>query len=358
MPTIKFSGNSSAFYSDLKNRVNTYFKDKRISTHGDHRSLIKAIVLMTLFLGCYPVLAFHLLPGIWPILVCILLGLVTAAIGFNIMHDGAHGSLSKSPLVNKLAALSLNMLGASSFLWNIKHNVIHHSFTNVDDHDDDILNEPFFRMTKRQPKLGAHKYQHLYFPLAYGLMYMSWVFFLDFKKYFQRRIADRGDIKLTVSQHIGFWATKLSYVFLFVVLPLQFYSLPAYLLGYFIYSFTTGLTTSVVFQLAHTVEETEFLYPETTNSEVYIIPTDWATHQVKTTANFATRNKFVTWAVGGLNFQVEHHLFPKIAHVHYPALSKIVKEVCQKYNLPYHEQATVTGAIVSHIRFLKDMGRG
>lgn len=143
MPTIKFSGNSSAFYSDLKNRVNTYFKDKRISTHGDHRSLIKAIVLMTLFLGCYPVLAFHLLPGIWPLLVCILLGLVTAAIGFNIMHDGAHGSLSKSPLVNKLAALSLNMLGASSFLWNIKHNVIHHSFTNVDDHDDDILNEPF-----------------------------------------------------------------------------------------------------------------------------------------------------------------------------------------------------------------------
>ncbi|HNP48845.1 MAG TPA: acyl-CoA desaturase [Bacteroidia bacterium] len=354
MSTIKFSGNSSAFYSDLKARVNTYFKEKSISTHGDHRSLIKVIVLMTLFLGCYPLLVFNLLPGAWSILALVVLGLVTAAIGFNIMHDGAHGSLSKSPFVNKLAALSLNMLGASSFLWNIKHNVIHHSFTNVDDHDDDILNEPFFRMTKRQPKLSAHKYQHLYFPIAYGLMYIAWVFFLDFKKYFQRRIADREDIKLTVSQHIGFWLTKITYIFLFVVLPLQFYSLPAYLFGYFIYAFTTGLVTSVVFQLAHTVEETDFIYPE---SEVHVLNTDWATHQVRTTANFATRNKFVTWAVGGLNFQVEHHLFPKIAHVHYPALSKIVKEVCQKYNLPYHEQATVRGAILSHIRFLRDMGR-
>ncbi|HNP98807.1 MAG TPA: fatty acid desaturase, partial [Bacteroidia bacterium] len=136
MSTIKFSGNSSAFYSDLKARVNTYFKEKSISTHGDHRSLIKVIVLMTLFLGCYPLLVFNLLPGAWSILALVVLGLVTAAIGFNIMHDGAHGSLSKSPFVNKLAALSLNMLGASSFLWNIKHNVIHHSFTNVDDHDD------------------------------------------------------------------------------------------------------------------------------------------------------------------------------------------------------------------------------
>lgn len=325
-----------------------------MTTHGGSRSLVKAIVLFSLFISSYVLLAFDIVPGAWPLILCVLLGVVTAAIGFNVMHDGAHGSLSRSPLVNRLAAITLNLLGASSHLWNIKHNVIHHSFTNVDEHDDDILNEPFFRMTERQPKLAAHKYQHLYWPLAYGLMYMAWVFFLDFKKYFQRRIADRSNIQWTLSNHIGFWLTKAIYIFLFVVLPLMYYSFPVYLLGYFIYSFTTGITISVVFQLAHTVEETDFIYPE---SEVHILKTDWATHQVHTTANFATKNKFVTWFVGGLNFQVEHHLFPKIAHEHYPALSSIVKEVCKKYNLPYHEQPSVRGALISHIRFLKNLGK-
>lgn len=354
MAAIKFSGNHTNFYKDLKTRVHHYFEDKKIDTHGDYRNLVKTIILLSTFLGTYVILAFHLLPGAWALLLCVLLGVTTALIGFNIMHDGAHGSLSKSPVVNRLAALTLNMLGASSFLWNIKHNIIHHTFTNVDHVDDDILNEPFFRMTVSQQRRKIHRFQHIYFPFAYGLMYMFWIFMLDFKKYFSRRIADHGNIKIGFKDHFGFWLTKVLYVFFYFVVPLFFYSVPALLLGYSVFAITTGLITSVVFQLAHTVEDTSFITPP---EQAVPIESDWATHQVRTTANFATSSKIVTWLTGGLNHQVEHHLFPKISHVHYPELSLIVRDVCKQYGLPYHEQVTFRKAVASHIRFLYKLGR-
>ena len=354
MSTIKFSGNQSAFYIDLKKRVNQYFEAAKASPHGDSRNVIKSVVLLSLFFATYILITFRLLPDIAILFLCVFLGLVTSTIGFNIMHDGAHGSLSKSKWVNQLAALTLNLFGGSSALWNIKHNVIHHSFTNVDGHDDDILNEPLFRMSQFQRRRKLHRLQFLYWPLAYGLMYMGWILYLDFLKYFRRRIAERDNIRFTLNQHIGFWLTKIFFITFYIIIPLQYYSWPAFLLGFVTFSFTTGLTISTIFQLAHTVEETEFL--EAPGVEA-TLPTDWATHQVRTTANFATRNKIVTWLTGGLNFQVEHHLFPRVSHVHYPALSRIVKATCTEYGLPYYEAPTITQAIASHVRFLYKLGK-
>lgn len=354
MSTLKFSGNKSDFYSDLKQRVQRYFEERKINVHGGTKALVKAIVLLSSFIGLYILLAFNLLSLPWNILACVLFALVTAGIGFNIMHDGAHGSLSSHPLVNRLAALTLNMLGASAFMWNIKHNVIHHTFTNVDDHDDDILNQPLFRMSPGQPKRLIHRYQHIYWPIAYGLMYMAWVFWLDIRKYFRKEIAYRADIRIPLKDHLGFWLTKIIYVFIFIVVPLQYYHWTEWLAGYLIFGFSTGLIISIVFQLAHTVQETIFVEPDL---ESNVLPSDWASHQVKTTANFATTNPIITWFTGGLNFQVEHHLFPRISHVHYPQLSKIVQETCREYGLNYLVQPTLSKAISSHVRFLHDLGR-
>lgn len=256
MSSLKFTGNNSEFYTDLKQRVQSYFESSGLSVHGGTRLLIKSVILLGTFLTLYFLLAFNQLPGIWALLACLPFALVTAGIGFNIMHDGAHGSLSSYPTVNKLAALTLNMLGASSFMWNIKHNVIHHTFTNVEDHDDDILNQPFFRMSPAQPFRKIHRYQHWYWPIGYGLMYVAWIYFLDVRKYFSKQIASKEDIRIPVSAHIGFWMTKLIYTFFFIVVPLQFYSVSEFLIGYLTYTFTTGLVISVIFQLAHTVEET------------------------------------------------------------------------------------------------------
>jgi linoleoyl-CoA desaturase len=127
-----------------------------------------------------------------------------------------------------------------------------------------------------------------------------------------------------------------------------------WLIGYLVFGIVTGLVISIVFQLAHTVEHTHFPMPDEDTGRM---EDEWAIHQLKTTANFAPRNKLISWYVGGLNFQVEHHLFPKISHVHYPQISRIIKQTCQEFGVPYIEYPKMRYAVASHIAFLKEMGR-
>jgi linoleoyl-CoA desaturase len=353
MSALKFPGNQSAFYTDLKTRVNAYFEKNNLNKHGNAFLYFKAVLFLVAFFTVYALLVFFT-PAPWlSILLCMILGVTAAAIGFNIMHDGGHGSLSSNKTINRLAALTLNMLGGSAFLWNIKHNQLHHTFTNVEGHDDDIENEPFIRMQSSQKAYWFQRFQHIYWVIVYGLMYLAWVFYLDFVKYFRKRIGGRDNIRMMLSQHLGFWITKLAYIGLFIVLPLFFIKTGHFIIGFLIFTFTTGLIISIIFQLAHGVEGPEFINPENTNTLHY----DWATHQIKTTANFATRNPLITFFTGGLNYQIEHHLFPQISHVHYPKLSEIVRATCREHGLTYHEWPTMRQAVVSHIKFLKRMGR-
>ncbi|MCX6290847.1 MAG: acyl-CoA desaturase [Bacteroidetes bacterium] len=353
MSHVKFN-HQSAFYADLKNRVNQYFTEHKIDQHGDARLHVKAGLLLSVFVAVYVLLVFFTPTALWSVLLCVLLGLATAGIGFNIMHDGSHGSFSNSKTVNRFAALTLNLLGGSAFFWNIKHNMVHHTYTNIDGHDDDIQNEPFLRMCATQRKRKMHKYQHLYWFLIYGFMYISWVFLLDFQKYFSRHVGAKDHIQIDLKTHIGFWLTKILYVFTFIILPLMFVSTLQLVIGYLVFSFTTGIVISVVFQLAHAVEHVEFIEDK---KEDMVLENDWAVHQMFTTANFATKNKIVAFFTGGLNHQIEHHLFPKISHIYYPELSKIVRKVSAEYGINYVEQPTVIQAIASHVRFLKRMGR-
>ena len=352
MKSIKFNGNSSAFYTDLKSRVDNYFREHKIETHGSAFIYFKTAFYLLSFIACYITLVFFTPPAIWSILLCVVFGLMTAGIGFNIMHDGGHGSYSTNKSVNRVAAMTLNFLGGSSYLWNIKHNMIHHTFTNVEGYDDDIENEPFLRLSKNQKRRFYHRYQYIYWVLVYGFMYFGWIFILDIMKYFRRSIAAKSDIQFDLKTHIGFWLTKIFYVGAFVVVPLQFMPWYTFLIGFGIWVYTTGLITSVVFQLAHAVEETHFIEPVEE-----VLENDWAVHQVLTTANFGSRSKLLSFLTGGLNQQVEHHLFPRISHVHYPSLSPIVKATCEQHGLVYLEQPTFFHAVVSHMRFLYRLGR-
>jgi linoleoyl-CoA desaturase len=354
MSNIKFNGNQSAFYTDLKNRVQQYFQQRRKKMHGDGRLYIKAALFISAFLASYMVLVFFTPSALIATLLCVGLGLITAAIGFNIMHDGGHGSFSGNKTVNRVAALTLNMLGCSSYMWNIKHNMIHHTYTNIEGYDDDIDNEPFIRMATSQPLYKLHRYQHVYWVFVYGFMYMGWIFYLDFLKYFTKEIGAKKNFEMTVSQHIGFWLTKVIYIGVFIVTPLIFLETLPFIIGYFVFAFTTGLIISVVFQLAHGVEHIDFIKVSEGQES---LENDWAVHQVTTTSNFATKNKIVAFFTGGLNHQIEHHLFPKISHVYYSDISKIVRATCKEHGLIYVEQPTVFKAVASHIRFLKRMGR-
>src|SRR5690606_21124660 len=176
----------------------------------------------------------------------------------------------------------------------------------------------------------------------------------DYKKYFNKKVGDLPLKKMSTHDHIVFWSFKAVFYGIFIVVPIIVVGFLPWLIGFLTFTLLAGFVLSIVFQLAHTVEHTHFPLPDEATSKM---EDEWMIHQLKTTANFATNNKFISWYVGGLNFQVEHHLFPKISHVHYPAISKIVKKVCADFNVPYIEYKRMTTAIGSHFNFIKSMGR-
>ncbi len=342
----------SSFHQELKRRVNNYFVESKKSATGNWSLYFKAILFWTLYIALYVHVVFFTPVGWVALLETLAMGGLTAAIGFNVMHDGGHGSFSKSKLWNKIAAYSVNALGASGIMWNNKHNIIHHTYTNIDGVDDDI-EIPMLRMCETQKRLKIHRYQHIYVWFLYTMLLIIWVFMTDYKKYFTKKVGDVPIKKMSAFDHFAFWVAKVGYLVMMVVLPIYMVGFVSWLVGFLVLSMFAGFVLSIVFQLAHTVEHTSFpVTIEGTND----IENEWALHQLETTANFATRNKLISWLVGGLNFQIEHHLFPKISHVHYPAISKIIKSTCQEFNVKYNEYQKMRQAIVSHGAYLKRMG--
>ncbi len=349
-PTVKQS-----LHTELRKRVQAYFDTKGIATTGSPKLFTKALFFLLTFVGIYIHVVFFTPPWYIALLDCFALGGFVAAIGFNVMHDGSHGSFSKNSNLNKLAGFSMNILGANNFMWHMKHVVIHHTFTNVDGIDDDIDAGILLRMAPTQKRYKMHKFQHIYFWFLYSLLYVFWVFFTDYKKYFSSKIGNVGIKKMTALQHVNFWFTKVFHAAVYIVVPILTVGWLSWLIGFLIMGMVAGFILSIVFQLAHTVDTAAF--PQVDNAESNQLPEEFAIHQLKTTANFATKNKLISWLVGGLNFQIEHHLFPKISHIHYPAISKIVKATCKEYQLEYIEYPTMTKAIGAHVRFLKQMGK-
>lgn len=354
MSTPKFMKGKGDFHIALKTRVHQYFEESKQSMTGNFSLFFKGLLLCAGYIFIYFHLLFFMSPAWIAIPECILFGFLTAAIGFNVMHDGAHGSFSKYKWVNKLAAFSLNFLGASSIMWNMKHNIIHHTYTNIDGVDDDIEARPWLRFATTQKKMKMHQFQHYYFWFLYPMLHLIWIFYTDYQKYFKGKIGNVPLRKMTVKEHVSFWAAKVLYVVAFVVLPVWLLGFGVWLAGFLIITMVTGFVISIVFQLAHTVEHTDFPMPDTASNK---IENEWAIHQINTTANFATGKKVITWLLGGLNFQIEHHLFPRISHVHYPAISKIIRHTCMEYGIHYIEYPHMRSAIYSHILYLKRIGQ-
>ncbi|MEQ1552922.1 MAG: acyl-CoA desaturase [Ferruginibacter sp.] len=354
MSKVIFSNKDNAFFQSLKTSVDEYFEKKKIAKTGDWRLFSKTFILVGGAIAIYLSLILLNLSTGFAILLCILLGFFMAFIGFSVMHDANHGSYSANHKLNDFVGLTLNLLGASSFFWKQKHNILHHTYPNVDGLDDDIAKSPIIRQCESQKWVPAHKVQHIYLTFIYALSPIFWVFIMDPTKYFTHKINGTTLWKMSLKNHIIFWVTKVYYVFIFLVIPILAWGW-AGLVGYIITNMVLGVTLSFVFQLAHVVEGTEFesIGLDTTKH----IETAWAVFQLKTTSNFAMHNKFISWCVGGLNFQVEHHLFPKISHIHYPAISKIVQQKCKEFNVPYNYNNSLFGAIASHFKVMKDLGK-
>jgi linoleoyl-CoA desaturase len=354
MSKVTFNNKNKEFYNDLKQAVDAYFLKNKLKKTGNINLYLKAIILIPAAAGIYVLLLTVTMPVVLSLMLCALLGFILASIGFNVMHDACHGSYSSKKSVNEIMGYSLNALGGNAFIWKFKHNILHHTYTNVDGIDDDIAKSPLMRQCASQKWVPAHRYQHIYVVLVYIISSFAWTSMMDFNKYFKQKVYKTPLQHMSFKEHFIFWFSKALYVAFYIVLPIQMVGAMPWFIGFTVMHAFMGFTLAIVFQLAHVVENASF---EHVGEEDLHIENEWAIHEVKTTANFAPGNKFISWFVGGLNYQIEHHLFPRISHIHYPAISEIVKEKCEQHNLVYNTNPTMGKAIASHFRMMKELGR-
>jgi linoleoyl-CoA desaturase len=354
--SIKFTG-SDRFVQELRKRVDAYFENTGRRRRDCPQMYFKTATILAWLVGAYVLLLF-VVTSWWLVLpLAIILGLSMAAVGFNIQHDGAHKAYSNRQWVNKLMALTLDLMGGSSYLWNWKHNSIHHTYTNISGHDDDINIGWLGRLSPEQKRLPFHRLQGIYLWLLYGFLAVKWHLYDDFHQIAVGRI---GGHKIPRPRGKDFWVFVGGKVFFFslaFVIPMLLHPIWAVLVIYSIAAFVSGLVLSVVFQLAHCVPEADFPVPDTMPDGGQRVENAWAIHQVQTTVDFSRRSRVLRWLLGGLNFQIEHHLFHKICHVHYPALSKLVEETCHEFGVRYTAHKSFLSAVASHFRWLVIMGR-
>ena len=354
MNRVVFQNTDHSFFISVKAAVDDYFDTHQLKRTGNANLYIKTLLFIPLAILIYVFLLLGNYSATAGIVVSVLFGLSLSIIAMNTMHDACHGSFSEKKWINDLAGLTMNALGSNAFLWKIKHNILHHTFTNIDGIDNDIAAWPLLRQSPVQKWKPIHRYQFIYmFPL-YAFGTLAWMFVDDFARYFSKKISSTEIKRMSVKEHLLFWISKGLYVVFYILIPLWMLGWQYWLTGFLIIHFTMGFCLTFVFQLAHLVCNTHF---EASEKGMKRIDSEWAIHELMTTSNFATDNKIVSWFLGGLNFQVEHHLFPRISHIHYPAISNIVKEECCKYHLPYNSYSTLNEALFSHIRFMRKLGK-
>ena len=345
------------FFRTLNKRVNDYFKENNLKKTGNWKLHLKTIIMFTLLFA--PFIAIFFIPvSIWIyLLASVVIGIGMAGVGMNVMHDGNHGSYSTKNWLNKIMGGSIYILAGNVYNWQVQHNVLHHTYTNIPGHDEDLDAGRVIRFTKEAKWYSFHKFQHYYSIFLYGLLTINWCLTTDFKQmgaYLKRKLS-YGNTPNPKTLWTGLVISKIVYFGFWIVLPLIFGTASWWviLLGFFIMHYTAGLILSVVFQLAHIIDDTINPLPNE-NGEM---ENTWAIHQLFTTANFAPKNWLVNYYTGGLNHQIEHHIFPNISHIHYDKIAEIVKQTAAECNLPYHEFKTTRAAIASHFKHLRELGR-
>ncbi len=346
------------FLTTLKGRVDQYFEDKGVSRNANVWMVLKTFAMFTMLLGPYFMILLLDLP-LWTMWVLTLvMGFGKAGIGLSIMHDANHGSYSSKTWLNNLIGKSINLVGGHVITWKIQHNVLHHTYTNIYGHDEDIETVPLMRFSPDAPYRSINRYQHLFCVFFYGLMTFFWALHKDYIQLirYDKLGLLKGSRGTLRGQMLELTITKILYYVYLLVIPMMVMpelTFLQWIVGFLTMHFVAGVVLALIFQLAHVLEDIK--YPKPT--EKLTIENEWAIHQMQTTSNFARDNRILSWYCGGLNYQVEHHLFPKICHVHYRSLSEIVKKTAEEFSVPYNTHGTFTKALMAHFRHMKALGR-
>ncbi len=356
-PKLKFPAKKGKeFHKELRELVNEYFKTAQLPRTAPARVWLKNVLMLLLYFAPY-VLAVSLFPEnpFLYILMYALMGVGLVGIGMNIAHEANHGSISRFRSVNHLAGGVLYLLGIDQRIWKLEHNVEHHTFTNIHGYDSDIAVPSLLRLSPHQKRMKVHRFQHLYAWLLYGLITFRWATFGDFMRYVKNyrrgKFREDGAMWIGILKLIG-W--KLAYHAYIWVLPTMLFGVSwGVAIGAFLFlHLVSGMLLGTITQMGHIMPETQFHVPNDDNQ----VESQWAVHQMETTCNFGTRTGFLRLVTGGLNYQVEHHLFPNISSYHFPAISKIVEKVARKHGVPYYDYKSFFSAILAHARYLRWVG--
>ncbi|HEX9729168.1 MAG TPA: acyl-CoA desaturase [Gemmatimonadales bacterium] len=343
------------FVTEVRQRVDEYFTSRGVSDKANRAMVLKTFLVLGTMFGAYGLMLTNWFTPLQMLGLCVVMGVGMAGTGFCVSHDALHGAYSPSPRVNALLGLSFDLIGANGYMWKITHNVIHHTYTNIEGIDEDLAVSPLIRLSPSAEYYWFHRFQHLFGFAAYALSTLFWVFAKDYKYFLQKDIGPYKNRRHPRSEIVKLVVTKLVYYGWVVVIPLLVVDVPLwqFAIGFLAMHFTAGFILGVVFQLAHVVEGVDYPAPDLDGN----MEDTWLIHEMRTTSDFARRSRVVCWYVGGLNFQVEHHLFPKVCSIHYPAISPIVEAVATKHGVPYHQHDTIGQAVASHYRMLKHFAR-
>ncbi|MBK9073221.1 MAG: acyl-CoA desaturase [Myxococcales bacterium] len=336
------------FFAELKHRAQAALAARGLPQHGGARIIFKALVILAMLATSYIGLVFWAHTWWQALLSGFVLANSIILVGFCIMHDGGHFAFSDKKWLNRLAGRGLDLVGGNQTMWTIKHGVLHHTYTNLDAHDDDLETGGVLRLHPDQPWRPWHRFQHIYAWFSYCLLALIWAG-NDIKNLVSGRIKSHKIGAFGAGNWIIFLTFKALFFTLGLVLPMMFHAWWVVVLGYVGVLGFVGLVMAIVFQLAHVVDHVAFPTPDAATGNVQ---DEWAIHQCKTTANFAPRNPFVHWYTGGLNRQIEHHLFTKISHVRYGAITGVVEQTCREYGVPYYVYPSVWAALKAHARQL------
>jgi len=350
--------NKPEFINELREKVGSYFEINNISKYGNLSLYLKTVFMFLLYLTPYILMLSGIIHSLGGVFICwILIGFGKAGVGMGVMHDANHHSYSKNKTINKWMEKTMYMVGGFPPNWQYQHNTLHHGYTNIDGHDEDIDPGSVMRLSPHKPLLKAHKYQYLYGWFLYGLMTLSWVTTKDIAqlKRYNKRGAQLSS-NYTYKQLLRILIiSKIIYFGIFILIPMLVLPFAWYwiLIFFITMHFVSGFVLTIIFQTAHVVTTSVYPLPDENGS----VQNNWAIHQLITTSDYSPKNKVFSWLIGGLNYQVEHHLFPNISHVHYSTIATMVKETAQKYSLPYHVQPGFLKALWEHAKMLKKLGQ-
>ncbi len=344
---------NTPFYKELKERVENYFNSTGYTKKANAAMIFKMTIIVSLFIGSYIALLSNRFNEITMLLLAVLFGLSMVLIAFNISHDASHGALFHNPKLNNLFSYSFNLIGVNRYIWDIKHNISHHSLTNIPGYDMDIEQIKIARLVSHVKLKWFYRYQHIYVPLLYPFASLFMVFIKDFQMFATKQYGNNHYYNHPKKEYLILLFSKLIYFTYALIIPLILIKLVWWkiLIGFFLMHFVLGTFLAIILFPVHALDDSPFPEPD----ENGVISNSWAVHQVETTTNFGANNKLLCWLCGGLNTHIVHHIFPSVCHIHYFNLNKIIKEVALQHGVRFREN-TIAHALSSHIRFLKMMG--